>query len=107
MYEVYLAGLLLYAIGSLKIVCYFSIPTRTNDIQDAYYMENLCNAFQVQVFLMGSLSRHNCHSICNKNKLITSKVNYNRENYFNSKLGLARLDEVWFVRRDVKVSKKV
>lgn len=61
----------------------------------------------MQVFLMGSLSRHNCHSIWNKNKLITAKVNYNRENYFNHKLGLAWLDEVWFVQRDVEVSKKV
>ena len=60
----------------------------------------------MQVFLMGSLSRHNCHSIWNKNKLIRSKVNYNRENYFNRKLGLARFDEMWFVLRDVEDSKK-
>ena len=60
----------------------------------------------MQVFLMGSLLRHNCHSIWNKNKLIKSKVNYNRENYFNRKLGLARLQKVWFVQRDFEVSKK-
>ena len=60
----------------------------------------------MQVFLMGSLWCHNCHSIWNKNKLITSNVNYNRENYLNRKLGLARLEEVWFVQRDVEVLKK-